>query len=689
MNVIARLRGRIGNSVRFRLLALGLAPLVVVVPIVLAALMYWGDTQFHHLLVYKVHSDLKIAHQYFQRVLAEVGGQVSALAESARLVRALQGGDASGVRSLLTAAESASDLDFLNVLDTEGRILVSSSEQARIGAGQQDWSVVRAALEGEERTAVDVYSAAQLAVIDLRLRDQAQVPLLSAENATPTDQRSEERGLVIQSAAPIRDAQGRVIGVLHGGLLLNRNLDFVDYINNVIYSPGSLPAGGRGTATLFLDDIRIATNVRHFAGERALGTRVSARVYQRVLREGGVYLDRAFVVNDWYVSGYAPILDSTGKRVGMLCVGFLEAPFNVAKERALVAVLALFVLIGLLAAAFFWRWAGRIFRPLEQIGRTMSEVEAGHLDARVGSMENHDEIGRLAQHFDQLLATLQSRNAELQRWAERLDRMVAERTGELEQANENLRHAQRQLVLSEKLAAIGQLTAGVAHEVNNPIAVIQGNLDLLREVLGQDAVPVAHELRLIDEQVHRIRLIVAKLLQFARPAEYAGYLEPVDVNALLTDCLVLVRHSMRTGHIEVDEALDARRRVAINRNELQQVLINILVNAINAMSGGGKLSLTTCDWDDKGVAIVIRDTGAGIRAEDLPRIFDPFFTTDHQRGTGLGLSVSYALVERYGGCITARSRPGEGAEFTVWLLSEPAFPGNGSGVSDAVSSPTV
>ena len=687
--MIARLAARFRESVRFRLLFLALAPLLVVVPVVLAALVYWGNTQYSNLLVYKIGSDLKIAHQYFQRVLSEVGGQVSALAESARVMRALQSGDVKAARALLAAAEVSSDLDFFNVLDLEGRIAVSSSDQAQIGADQKDWPVVRAALQGEERTAVDVFSAAQLSALDLRLRDQAQLPVLATENAAPSDKRVEDRGLVIQSAAPIRDEQGRLVGVLQGGLLLNRNLDFVDYINNVVYSAGSLPPGSRGTATLFLDDVRVATNVRLFEGDRALGTRVSQQVYDRVIRDGGVFLDRAFVVNDWYVSGYEPIRDSTGKRVGMLYVGFLEQPFSEAKWRALIAVLTLFVLIGLVAAMFFWRWAGRIFRPLERIDQTMSEVESGHLDARVGPMLNRDEIGRLAQHFDELLDILQSRNAELQRWADQLDRMVAERTRDLEQANESLRETQRQLVMSEKLAAIGQLTAGVAHEVNNPIAVIQGNLDLLREVLGPDAAPVAHELRLVDEQVNRIRLIVTKLLQFARPAEYAGYVERVDVNALLTDCLVLVRHLMRKGELEVEQALHATRRVGINRNELQQVLINILVNAIHAMPNGGTLVLSTRDWEDKGVAVAVRDSGAGIRAEDLPRIFDPFFTTKHQRGTGLGLSVSYALVERYGGSITVRSRPGQGAEFTVWLLAEPSFPGNGGGVPETVSSPPV
>ena len=689
MGLIQRLRERFRNSVRFRLLFLGIAPLLVAAPIIVGALLYWGETAYRDLLVFKINSDLKIAHEYFQRVLAGVGSQVKGLAESERLSRALAGGDPRGIQALLTDAVAQSDADFINLLDASGRIVLSSSDQAQPGAEQTIWPVVRAALAGDTGTSIDVFSAAQLAALDFRLRDRARIQVLPTEGAAPSDKEFEDRGLVVQSAVPIRDGNQRLVGVLQGGFLLNRNLDFVDHLNGIIYSRGSLTEGSKGTVTLFLDDVRIATNVRLFEGDRALGTRVSQQVYAHVIRDGGTWLDRAFVVNDWYVSGYEPILDSEGRRVGMLYVGFLEEPFRAARTRVLVGIVALFAVIGLLAGMFFWRWAGRIFRPLERIDRTMSDVEAGRLDTRVGMLENQDEIGRLAAHFDVLLGNLQSRNAELQQWAERLDRMVADRTSELEQANQNLRETQQQLVMTEKLAAVGQLTAGVAHEINNPIAVIQGNLDLLREVLGPEAAPVANELRLLDAQVNRIRLIVAKLLQFARPAEYAGYLESVDVNAMFADCLVLVQHLMRKGDIEVEHELGATRRVEINRNELQQVFINIITNAIHAMPGGGTLTLSSRDWEAKGVAIAIRDTGVGISAEDLPRIFDPFFTTKRQQGTGLGLSVSYALIERYGGSITVRSRAGEGAEFTVWLLAQPPFLQNSGDLPETVSSPPV
>src|SRR5690606_8160352 len=135
---------------------------------------------------------------------------------------------------------------------------------------------------------------------------------------------------------------------------------------------------------------------------------------------------------------------------------------------------------------------------------------------------------------------------------------------------------------------------------------------------------------LIHEQVNRIRVIVTKLLQFARPGEFAGYVEAVDVNAAVADCLVLTRQHLARAEVKVVQQLQARERVQINLQELQQVLINLIVNAVQAMPGGGTLTLETADRDPatdaRGVRITVRDTGSGIRGEDLARIFDPFFT---------------------------------------------------------------
>ena len=302
-------------------------------------------------------------------------------------------------------------------------------------------------------------------------------------------------------------------------------------------------------------------------------------------------------------------------------------------------------------------------------------IEQGSVEARVGPVASQDELGVVATHFDRLLDRLQAQAASLKRWGESLDTKVAERTAALEQAVADLRAAQSQLVMSEKMAAIGQLTAGVAHEINNPIAVIQGNLDVLRDLLGPAAAPVAPEIRLIHEQVQRIRLIVAKLLQFARPQEYVGYLEPVAPGQLIQDSLVLVGHLLRKGKVSVMQQIESTRRVQCNRNELQQVLINLMVNAIEAMPDGGILTLAAEDWDEAdmplGLRLVVADSGPGISAADRERLFKPFFTAHKPDGNGLGLWVSQSLVERYGGRISIENGAGRGTRFVVWLRFEP------------------
>ena len=213
--------------------------------------------------------------------------------------------------------------------------------------------------------------------------------------------------------------------------------------------------------------------------------------------------------------------------------------------------------------------------------------------------------------------------------------------------------------------------------MNNPIAVIQGNLDLVRELLGGDAQRVQAELKLVDEQIERMRLIVTQMLQFARPNEFAGYVEAVDAGRALDGCLVLTGHLLSRTRIVVERDLQATRMAGINQQELQQVLVNLMVNAIHAMPDGGRLTLRTADWVDEagrpGVCIEVGDTGPGLSDELIRELFQPFVTRKKD-GTGLGLWISRSLVERYGGDIRAGNRPvgeGSGALMRVLLLSEP------------------
>ncbi|MFA4968852.1 MAG: cache domain-containing protein [Sulfuritalea sp.] len=682
LGILSGIAARFRGSLRFKLLALALGPLLVAVPILIGILAGWAAVYYDRLLITKVQSDLAVAHGYMEQVKEGVGRRVETLAVSERLARALrERWGAAALGELLREMQQRRKVDFLILLDSSGRVQAASGGPAP-GSAYIEWEVVRRALAGHAEAEVDILDPAQLDAIDLALTAKARTPLIATRNAQFTRRDEETRGMVIHAAAPVGFSAREGGGgshVLVGGLLLNKNLEFVDRINEIVYPDGALPLGSLGTATLFLDDVRIATNVRLFENVRAIGTRVSAAVRYTVLEQGRTWLDRAFVVNDWYVSAYEPIADSRGKRVGMLYVGFLEQPFQQARWLALGAVALLFVLTVAVAAFVSLRLARHVSRPVERMHGTMSAIESGQTEARVGAhlpdLVGEDELAELAAHFDRLLDRLELQTDALQRWASELDSKVAERTQELAAANQTLRSAQQRLVMSEKLAAIGQLAAGVAHEINNPVAVIQGNLDVLRETLGDAAEPALPEIRLIQDQVFRIRLIVTKLLQFARPAEYVGYLEPVRLDQVVQDSLVLVAHQMKKTNVAVMQEMHATRPVTVNRNELQQVLINLIVNALQAMPEGGTLRLASGDREEGGVKggfVAVGDSGPGIAPEDRERLFDPFFTTKTSDGTGLGLWVSLGLVQRYGGRIAVACPPGGGSVFTVWLPNEAA-----------------
>lgn len=632
------------RSVRVRLLVIALLPMLVLLPVLLGGTVWRWSGKVDAILLNKVTGDLTIADQYLGRLIETSGERVDAVARSVAMQTALDGGT---IDAFLEQERARLGLDFLHVTrDTT-------------------WPVIRDALDGKWQSTIDVFDADTLAGLSPGLATRAEIPLVPTRGAVPTERTVEARGMVIHSAAPLTLPDG-TRAALAGGVLLNRNLGFIDTINALVYRAESLPEGSQGTATLFLDDVRISTNVRLFENVRALGTRVSAEVRAQVLGEGRIWLDRAFVVNDWYISAYEPIRDSFGTPVGMLYVGFLETPFSAAKRNSVITLSLAFLFIALASVPVFLRWAGHIFRPLEGMTRTIDRVESGDLGARNAPVDMDGEIAQVARHFDSLLDRLEQRDRELRQWGETLEHRVDERTRELREANQRLEQTTERLIISEKLAAVGEITASVAHEINNPVAVIQGNLDLARSNLGEDGRRAEEEFRLIDDQVYRIGVIVSKLLHFARPEEYSGADRLVDLSQVARDCLVLTRHQIQAAGITSIVETKSTSQVHMSRTELQQVVVNLILNAVHAMPGGGTLRVATTEASGE-VILSVEDTGTGIDPSVLPRIFDPFFTTKQAQGTGLGLSISQQLVSRAGGRISASSTPGRGSRFEIIL----------------------
>ena len=248
---------------------------------------------------------------------------------------------------------------------------------------------------------------------------------------------------------------------------------------------------------------------------------------------------------------------------------------------------------------------------------------------------------------------------------------LKEKNEQLEKKDALLDVTQKKLCMNEKLAALGELTAGIAHEINNPIAVILGNVELMKFGLGEHATAVQEEMTAVLEQIDRIRHITRSLLQYSRKGGVQDEVTWQYVNPVIEESVILVRSGTKKPKITFFTDLNATICVEINRHQLLQVLVNLQMNGIHAMNEEGTLKVKSEDWlDDQnqslGVMISIQDFGCGISKENRNKIFSPFFTT-RRFGSGLGLSVSQSIVRGLGGEIQVESTLGQGSTFTLFL----------------------
>ncbi len=676
-------------TLRYRLLVLVLVPLLLLSGTVILLAAHWSSDYTYEQLFTKVHADLQVSAESFGRIQEDARRKLSSVATSATLARTLAVGSTPDLMALLQQQQEQRGFDFLQAWSSDGRQVLTQVgwRDASLHPSASTREILSLTLDGSPGVVgIEIYQSADWFGIPGLEASRIVLPLIPTARAVPTERVEEERAMVIRTLQRVLDERGGQVALLEGGILLNRNFDFVDKIRDLVYGPGSLMPGSRGTVTLFIDDVRISTNVPSMDDTRALGTRVSREVFDAVLTRGEQWIDRAFVVNDWYISAYQPIVDVNGDRVGMLYAGYLEAPFR-SELLTAITVLSVLVIAGsLLAGLAAIQGARSIFTPIETMTSVVRATAAGQ-HRRIGLVSPGSEIGELATQFDSMLDTLESNRRRIELDAAMLEDKVQHRTAELEQQNQKLKDSidllqqtRRQLANAEKLAALGELTAGVAHEINNPTAVILGNMDVLVADLGDGCEAVQTEIDLIFEQVYRIRSITDRLLQYSRsdhsPAGFSdeprllsdqSLVASVSLPTIMEESLTLLAHELDGRSICVKQNHRATLAAQIDRQELQQVLINLLSNAIQAIGEGGQIHIDTCDLTDDSVRILVRDSGRGIDPADLPKVFDPFFTSGKACGTGLGLSVSYGIVRRFGGDIQVSSELGAGSVFDMVL----------------------
>ncbi|MGZ6317303.1 MAG: sensor histidine kinase, partial [Anaerolineales bacterium] len=438
------------------------------------------------------------------------------------------------------------------------------------------------------------------------------------------------------SVYPVENDHGGILGMVVTAYLFNNDASFVDYLSNV---------GKVETSTIFLGDLRIATNVRDANGTRAVGTRVSQAVYNPVLLDSQPSFGRVFVVNDWYIGKYEPLHDHRAAVVGMLYVGARDATFrnlvdNFTSQAILIALVCIIV-AGILAMPIS-RW---ITSPITELADADRRLAGGDMNVRVEPY-GRGEFALLGRSFNSMVETLSD--------------------------------TQQELLHKDKLASMGQLAAGVAHELNNPL----GTILLYSDAMYNDAAendPRRDDLEMIIKEAQRCKIIVAGLLNFAR--QHDSMVQEVDINLLLQEVVQKVSAQSRFEHLEVAYHLDPLLPIIqADGAQLQQVFINLFNNSADAIGGAGAITISTRCLAADSVEIRVEDTGSGIAPENLDKLFTPFFTTKPAgKGTGLGLAIVYGIVKMHRGQIRLESRVGHGTTVIVTLpVHSPDSPPNPS-----------
>jgi two-component system NtrC family sensor kinase len=589
----------------------------------------------------RVSRDMDLADGLYQEKLREITGiaqrTASDLGATGSLRAAIAGDGVARntidrVISRNVTAPLLGGSEVILVLDGDGNFIIGRSLSADGQLSEPflrgNWGslpvIADAFASGQPSASTEVIPAFILSQVGLQ--QLAHVPLRETAHAAPDrfSQQEGTAGLTLISAYPVRGEQPGASGMVVAAYLFNNDSSFVDYLVDVAKIE---------TTTVFLGDLRVSTNVLDENGQRAIGTRVSQAVYDAVLTRGQTYFGRVFVVKEWYIGSYQPLRDHRGHIIGMLYVGARDAAFrnlldNFTSRAVLIAIVCILI-AGILALPIS-RWIAWPIRDLVQANRRLA---GGDMSVRVDP-KGEGEFGMLGRSFNNMVETLTD--------------------------------TQEELLRKDKLASVGQLAAGVAHELNNPLGTILLYSDaMLADAPADD--PRREDLEMIIDEAQRCKVIVADLLNFARQHELMA--QEVDLNRLLDETITKVSSQPRFEQIEIRCQLEPQLPlIRADAAQLQQVFINLLNNSADAIEGPGVITLQTRSAGQQFVEARVSDTGSGIPAENLGKLFLPFFTTKPAgKGTGLGLAIAYGIVKMHRGQIHVESQVGHGTTFTVTL----------------------
>lgn len=591
----------------------------------------------------RIRNDLNAAREIYNGEARHINDVVRLNARRPIIQDALEAGDSASVDNDLISVKESEALDFLTLTDEFGNVVLRTNYPYNLGDNLAQDEVISSVMNNKETvTTTTILSEAELKSESSVLAEKAYFNIIDTPMAKPSSKTEETSGMAIVSASPVFDSTQNLIGILYGGLLLNRNYDLVDKVKHTVFQNVVYKGKDIGTATIFQDDVRISTNVLDKNGVRAVGTRIAEDVYNQVVTKGEPWIGRAYVVNDWYITAYEPIRNIAGSVIGILYVGILEQKYLDIRNQAILAFILISGSVVLFSIGLSYFLSRSISVPVQKLVVASKELSNGNLDVTVDKTSN-DEIGQLADAYNSMANALRERDNQLKEFT------------------------RKKFMESERLALIGQLAANVAHELNNPLQGIVTYSHLLLERNSIDE-PTNQLLQKIVVQANRSKDIIRGLLDFSRQRKPDKTL--CNINNLINESLTFFENQALMHNVQVTTQLyENLPSVVIDPSQVQRVFINMIVNAAEAMNGNGQLCVSTKhDLERESIEITFSDTGSGISEENLEKIFDPFFTTKETgHGVGLGLAISYGIIKEHGGTISVESEVGKGTTFIIRL----------------------
>ncbi|KJJ84829.1 integral membrane sensor signal transduction histidine kinase [Candidatus Omnitrophus magneticus] len=477
---------------------------------------------------------------------------------------------------------------------------------------------------------------------------KAKIDILETPKAIPTNRKVLDSAMAIEAVRPFYNSEGKINGVLYGGKLINREYVLVDKIRDMVFDDKFYRSNPVGTVTIFQDDVRINTNVPDKKGARAIGTRVSKLVYEKVVERGESWIDRAFVVTDWYLTAYEPIRDIHGDIVGILYVGILEKPFREISRNIFLAFAIIFFMGGVLAFLISVKLAGAITKPMANLIEGIEKISSGELGYRVNSKTPICEIDKLAVDFNSMAINLDKGYKDLNDSNKKLF---------------ELNNSYLDLVgfVSHELKGI------LSSTILNAYGVRDGFLGFVNFKQQRALDSIARNLDYFESTVHNFlslsRIEKGEMCFNRETLKLREELIDVSVDTFLKQ----INEKELTVSLDVDSVLT----VEGDRSYLMIVFNNLLGNAVKYTEKGGKIIFSAKDNNESEVYVNVYNDGVPITEEQKKCLFKKFSRLDtpitkKEKGTGMGLFISQKIVESYGGKISViAEEKGNNFEFSL------------------------